>query len=73
MISKSINISDYLTLENCIFGAVSLTKNGDTNNYKYSGYGTGLDGHGSISSPGIGLVRNVIIFWSRYEFFNENW
>ena len=26
-ISKSTNISDYLTLENCLFGAVSLTKN----------------------------------------------
>ena len=24
-ISKSINISDYLTLENCLFGVVSLT------------------------------------------------
>ena len=24
-ISKSINISDYPTLENCLFGAVSLT------------------------------------------------
>ena len=26
-ISKSINISDYPILENCLFGAVSLTKN----------------------------------------------
>ena len=29
-ISKSINISDYPTLENCLFGAVTLTKNADT-------------------------------------------
>ena len=28
-ISKSINISDYLTLEKCLFGAVTLTKNAD--------------------------------------------
>ena len=28
-ISKSINISDYPTLENYLFGAVSLTKNAD--------------------------------------------
>ena len=26
-ISKSINISNYLTLENCLFGAVSLANN----------------------------------------------
>ena len=61
-ISKSINISDYPTLENCLFGAVSLTKNADIDKYKYSGYGIGFDRHGSFSSPGIGLGRSVIIF-----------
>ena len=57
-----IKISDYPTLENCLFGAVSLTKNADINKYKYSGYGIGFDRHGSFSSPDIGLGRNVIIF-----------
>ena len=61
-ISRNINISDYRTLENCLFGAVSLTKNADIDKYKYSGYGIGFDRHGSFSSPGIGLGRNVIIF-----------
>ena len=61
-ISKSINISDYPTLENCLFGAVSLTKNADSDRYKYSGYGIGFDRHGSFSFPGTGLGRNVIIF-----------
>ena len=61
-ISKSINISDYPTLENCLFGAVSLTRNADIDKYKYFGYGIGFDRHGSFSSPGIGLGRNVIIF-----------
>ena len=28
-VSKSINISDYLALENCLSGAFSLTKNAD--------------------------------------------
>ena len=28
-ISKNINISNYPTLENCLFGAVSLTKNAE--------------------------------------------
>ena len=61
-ISKSINISNYPTQENCLFGAVSLTKNADINKYKHSGYGIGYDRHGHFSSPGIGLGRNVIIF-----------
>ena len=57
-ISKSINISDNPTLEYCLFGAVSLTKNADIDRYKYSGYGTGFDRHGSFT----GLGRNVVIF-----------
>ena len=36
-ISKSINISDYSTLENCLFGAVNLIKNADIDRYGYSG------------------------------------
>ena len=46
-------------LENCLFGAVSLTKNADINKYKYCGYGIGFNRYGSYSSPGIGLGRNV--------------
>ena len=61
-ISKSINISDYPTLENCLFGAVTLTKNTDINKYKYSGYGIAFDRQGNFSFPGNGLGRNVIIF-----------
>ena len=37
-ISRSMNITDYPTLENCLFGAVNLTKNADINRYEYSGY-----------------------------------
>ena len=61
-ISKSINISDYPTLENCLFGAVSLTKNADIDKSGYSGYGIGFDGHGSFSFSSTGLGRNIIIF-----------
>ena len=49
-------------MENCLFGAVSLTKKADIDKYKYSGYGIGFDRHGSFSFLGIGLGRNVIIF-----------
>ena len=61
-ISKSINISDYPTLGNWLFGAVSLTKNADIDKYKYSGYGIGFDRHGSFSSPGIGFEQHEIVF-----------
>ena len=60
-ISKSINISDYPTLENCLFGAVILTKNADIDRCKYSGYGIGFDRHGNFSF-GNGVGKNVIIF-----------
>ena len=61
-ISKSINIRNYPTLENCLFGALSLAKNPDIDKYKYSGYGIEFDRQGSFSSPHIGLGRNVINF-----------
>ena len=61
-ISKNINISDYPTLENCLFRAVKLTKNVDIDKYRYSDYGIGFDRHGRFQFPGTGLGRNVIIF-----------
>ena len=30
-------------LENCLFGAINITKNSDIDKYKYSGYGLGFD------------------------------
>ena len=62
MISKSINISDYPTLENCLFWGVSLNNNADIDRYAYSEYGIGFDRQQSFSFTGTGLGRNVIIF-----------
>ena len=60
-ISKNYNISNYPALENCLFGAVILTKNADIDQYKYSGYGIGFDRrHGFSFGNGIG--KNSIIF-----------
>ena len=42
-ISKNINISDYPTIGNCLFGAVKLTKMADVDKYGYSGYAIGFD------------------------------
>ena len=64
-ISKNYNISSYPTLENCLFGAVSLTKHADIDQYKYSGYGIGFDRKAEFSfGNGFdnGFGRNCIIF-----------
>ena len=50
------------TLKNCLFGAVTLTKNTDIDNYEYSGYGIGFDRKSSFSFPGGGFGQNVLIF-----------
>ena len=47
-INKNGNTSSDPTLENCLFGAVSLTKNANIDRYQYSGYGVGFDRHGSF-------------------------
>ena len=60
-ISKNYSISSYPTLENCMFGDISLTKNTDIDKYKYSGYSIGFDRHGEFSF-GNGLGKNCIIF-----------
>ena len=55
-------VSSYPTLISCLLGAISLTKNADSDRYKYSGYKIGFDKRGSFSYPGVGLGRNVVIF-----------
>ena len=56
-INKTFNISSYPTLENCLFRAVSLTKNADIDKYKYSGYGIGFDRHGFFHTLVMELVE----------------
>ena len=58
-----------LTLENCLSGAVRLTKNADIDKYQYLGYGIGFDRKSSFSSPGEWIWSKFNNFWSRYEFF----
>ena len=50
------------TLKNCLFGAVTLTKNADIDKYGYSGYGIGFDRRSSFSFPGGGFGQNILIF-----------
>ena len=59
--ASSYNINDP-TLENCLFGTVTLTKNADIDKYKYSGYGIGFDSKESFSFASGGFGQNLIIF-----------
>ena len=61
-ISKNYNISNYPTLENCLFGAVSLTKIADIGQYKHSGYGIGFDRKGEFSFVSRGFGRNCVTY-----------
>ena len=56
--ASSSNVNDP-TIKNCLFGAVTLTKNAGIEKYKYSGYVIGLDRRSSFSFPsgGFGLVQ----------------
>ena len=50
------------TLKNCLFGAVTLTKNSDILQYGYSGYGIGFDRRSGFSFPGGGFGQNILTF-----------
>ena len=50
------------TLENCLFGAVILTKHVNFDKYGYSGFGIGFDKKGSFSFPNGGYGQNIITF-----------
>ena len=58
--SKTNNSS--IVLENCLFGAMNITKNADVNKCEYSGYDIGFDSKGSYKNPDLGYGKNVIIF-----------
>ena len=59
-ITDNFNISSYPTLENCLFGAVKVTKSTDIDKYGYSGYGIGFDRQGSFSFGNI-VRKNAVI------------
>ena len=53
---------DTFAVQNALFGAMQITKNTDTDKYKYKGYGICFDEHGLFSIGNINNGRNVIIF-----------
>ena len=72
-IIDNFNVSSYQTLENCLFGAVKLTKNADIDKYGYSNYGIGFDRHGFFFAPFWRNWQKCNNFWSRYGFINKDW
>ena len=61
MAASNSHASD-AAIKNCLFGAVTLTKNADIEKYKYSGYGIGFDRRSSFSFLSGGFGQNVLIF-----------
>ena len=59
---KNSTTSSDPTLENCLFGAVTFTKNVNIDKYGYFGYGIEFDRRSSFSFPGGGFGQNVLIF-----------
>ena len=59
--ASTSNVNDP-TLKNCLFGAVTLSKNTGIDKYGYSSYGIGFDRKSSFSFPGGGFGQNVLIF-----------
>ena len=55
------NDSD-ITLKNCLFGAVTLTKTADIDKYRYSGYGIGSDRRTAFSFASSRFGQNVLVF-----------
>ena len=59
--ASSSNVNDP-TLKNCLFAAVTLTKNADIDKDKYSGYRIGFDRRRGFSFPSGGFGQSVLIF-----------
>ena len=57
---STLNYNADFNLENCLFGAIKLTKNADVDKYKYFGYDIGFDGKGFFSHGS--FRNNAIIF-----------
>ena len=58
----SQDLNAKVTLKDCLFGNVKITKNADPNKYPYLGYGTKFDSCSLFSIPNFDWGENVIVF-----------
>ena len=56
------DLSTNFTPSNCLFGAVKLTKNPDSDKFKHTGYNTRFDSRSQFSWSEGNWGKNVIIF-----------
>ena len=56
------NLNTDFALGHCLFGSVQLTKNADSDRYKYAGYGIGFDSRSEFLFTDGSYGKNVIIF-----------
>ena len=68
-VGTSSSHSDDPTLKNSLFGAATLTKNADIDNYSYLGYEFGFDRKSTFSFRGCRFAQNVINFGVDMSFF----
>ena len=61
-----------VTLENCLFCVVKLTKKADIDKYNYYRYGMGFDLKESFSHPSGGYGKNDIIFRANMSSSTQN-
>ena len=59
--TSSRDLTTDFSLEDCLFGAVKLTKNADPAKHLSNGYGFGFDLRSEFSSPDGSTSENVII------------
>ena len=60
------------TAQNCLFGPVKLTKDANTSNYQYKGYGMSFDEGSEFSIRNIVKGRNEIIFCCDMSFTSHS-
>ena len=58
----SLDLNAEFTLNDCLFGAVQLTKNANPNNCSYLGYGIGFDSRSLFPVPNFDWGTNAISF-----------
>ena len=69
--NRTVNSPDF-TAQNCLFGAVKITKDVNTSHYKYSGYGISFDGKSDSSVSNITNGENVIIVGTNMSFSSHS-
>ena len=64
-------VNDFPTLQNALFGAVTLTKNEDIDKYGYFGHGIGFARRYSNSNDILNMFSCLVYTWFQYLYTNS--